>query len=244
MRFHTRIFSILFCLSMLLVGVAVAQDEPTTLRIGTTYMIDTLNPANGFYGYAIRPLWYDTLVTWAGGDNFEPSLAESWSVSDDGLTWTFKIRDGVRFSDGSRLTAEDVAWNIRWLIENEVPSMIGYLNNVEDAQAIDETTLEITVSEPVPDMISAKLLYVWMLPPSVWQDLNGDDIVELDDPIATVGSGPYILTDYQEGEYLIMEANEDYWRGAPPVDQIIYQEYATEDALVQALLAGDIDVVI
>src|SRR5690606_2229177 len=115
---------------------------------------------------------------------------------------------------------------------------------VEDAQATDETTLEITVSEPVPDMISAKLLYVWMLPPSVWQDLNGDDIVELDDPIATVGSGPYILTDYQEGEYLIMEANEDYWRGAPPVDQIIYQEYATEDALVQALLAGDIDVVI
>lgn len=230
--------------SLIIGGAATAQDEPTTLRIGTTYMIDTLNPTNGFYGYTVRPLWYDTLVTWGGGDNFEPSLAESWSVSEDGLTWTFNLREGVTFSDGTPLTANEAAWNINWIIENEIPSMIGYMTNVESAEAVDDTTLQINVSAPVPDMISAKLLYVWMLPPSVWADLSADEIAELSGLETTVGSGPYRLTEYQEGEFMVMEANPDYWRGTPPVERIIYQEYATEDALVQALLAGEIDVVL
>lgn len=237
-----RTLVIVACLLALTFTGVAAQDE-TELRLGTTYMIDTLNPANGFYGYAIRPLWYDTLVSWSGGDHFEPGLAESWSVSDDGLTWTFDIREGVTFSDGTPLTANEAAWTLNWIIENEVPSMISYLSNVDSAEAVDETTLQINLSAPVPDMITGKLVFVWMLPPSVWEGLSYDELVEVEGIEVTTGSGPYRLAEFQPGEYLIMEANADYWRGAPPVDRIIYQEYATEDALVQALLAGDIDAV-
>ncbi len=76
-------------------------DEPSTLDVGTTYIWDTANPTFGWYGYAIRYLIYDTLVEEQGISNFQPGLAESWTVTDDGLVWTFKIREGVKFHDGT-----------------------------------------------------------------------------------------------------------------------------------------------
>lgn len=235
---------LLLVLALLLSAFVVsAQPEASTLRFGTTYMIDTLNPANGFYGYGIRPLWYDTLITWAGEDRYEPGLAESWSVSDDELTWTFIIREGVTFHDGMPLTAAEAAWNINWIIENEVPSLISYMTNIESAEAPDATTLLVYLSSPVPDMISAKFLFTWMLPPHIWADKSGDEITEFDTLEATIGSGPYRLTEYREGEFMIMEAYADYWAGPPPVDRLIYREYATPDALSQALIAGEIDLI-
>ncbi|MCA9915076.1 MAG: ABC transporter substrate-binding protein, partial [Anaerolineae bacterium] len=233
-------FVILFILALLLPVAAGAQDQPTTLRVGTTYIMDTINPANGFYGYNIRPLWQDTLVEWAGGQNFEPGLAENWSVSDDGLVWQFKIREGVTYSDGAPLTANEVAWSLNWVIDNEIPSMISYLSNIETVEALDPTTLQMTLGAPVPDMISAKLLFVWIVAPQVWENISGDDITTYSEYDAVLGSGPYMLTDFQEGEYMIMDANPNYWGGKPPVDRIIYQEYANDDAMIQALLAGEI----
>lgn len=236
-------FVILFILALLLPVAAGAQDQPTTLRVGTTYIMDTINPANGFYGYNIRPLWQDTLVEWAGGQNFEPGLAENWNVSDDGLVWQFKIREGVTYSDGAPLTANEVAWSLNWVIDNEIPSMISYLSNIETVEALDPTTLQMTLGAPVPDMISAKLLFVWIVAPQVWENISGDDITTYSEYDAVLGSGPYMLTDFQEGEYMIMDANPNYWGGKPPVDRIIYQEYANDDAMIQALLAGEIDLI-
>src|SRR5579871_4214791 len=246
MRVHVRRLILLCALLILLLPALSisAQDKTVTLRIGTTSMIDTLNPANGFTGYAVRPLWYDTLIAYLGGDQVGPGLAESWTTSADGKTWTFKIRSGVKFQDGTPLTAVEAAWNINWILQNQVPAEIGYLDNVTGAKAIDATTLEIDLSQPVPDMITAKLIYVWMLPPSVWKDKKGDDITNYADLPATMGSGPYKLTDYKEDEYMTMEANPDYWGGKPTVDKIIYQQYANEDALTQALIGGDIDLII
>jgi peptide/nickel transport system substrate-binding protein len=235
------------CLLLLvMVGLPLGaqDDEPITLRLGTTYMIDTLNPTNGFYGYTIRPLWYDTLIEWAGGNRFEPGLAESWSTSDDGLTWTFNIREGVTFHDGMPLTAVEVAWNINWIIANKIPSVIGYMVNITSAEALDATTLQINLSAPAADMISAKFVYTWILPPHIWEDKTGEDITTFADLEATIGSGPYRLVEYQEGEFMVMEANPNYLRGAPPVDRLIYQEFANDDAMVQALLAGDIDLIV
>ena len=220
---------------------APPETEPVTLRIGTDYIWDTANPTFGWYGYRIRYLLYDTLSEWAGLDTFEPGLAEEWSVSDDGLVWTFKIREGVTFHDGTPCTAEDVAWSLNWTIENDIETMSFYLYNFEEVVALDPTTLQVTLSNPVGNMISALLIYVWILPRSVWEDMTYDEIMEFEDLAAAIGTGPYRLVEWQEGEYLILEANEDYWRGKPPFDRIIYQEYATEDAVVQALLAGEVD---
>jgi peptide/nickel transport system substrate-binding protein len=218
------------------------SPEPVTLRIGTTYIWDTANPAIGWYNYALRYLLYDTLVEEAGISHFVPGLAEEWSVSDDGLVWTFKIREGVTFHDGTPCTADDVAWSLNWTIENEIETFAFYLANFAEIVALDPTTLQVTLSDPVGNM-EYLLLYVWILPRSVWEGMTYDEILEFEDLTAGIGTGPYKLVDWVEGEYLILEANKDYWRGAPHLDQVVWQEYGTEDAAVQALLAGEIDAV-
>jgi peptide/nickel transport system substrate-binding protein len=216
--------------------------EPVTMNVGITYIWDTANPAYGWYNYALRYLIYDTLVEEMGISNFQPGLAESWSVSDDGLVWTFKIREGVKFHDGTPCDAEAVAWSLNWTIENEIETFSFYLVNFAEVVALDPTTLQVTLSDPVGNM-EYLLMYVWILPESVWGALSYDEVMEFEDLSAGIGTGPYILKEWSEGEYLILEANKDYWRGAPAIDRIIWREYATEDAMVQALLAGEIDVV-
>ena len=219
-----------------------SEAEPVTMTVGTTYIWDTANPTFGWYGYTLRYLIYDTLVEEAGISNFIPGLAESWEVSDDGLVWTFKIREGVTFHDGTPCTAEDVAWSLNWTIENEVETFSFYLVNFSEIVALDETTLQVTLSDPVGNM-EYLLMYVWILPESVWSGMTYDEIMEFEDITAGIGTGPYKLVEWVEGEYLLLEANKDYWRGAPAIDKIIYREYATQDAVVQALIAGEIDVI-
>lgn len=216
-------------------------DEPATLDVGTTYIWDTANPTFGWYGYTIRYMIYDTLVEEQGISNFQPGLAESWTVSDDGLVWTFKIREGVKFHDGTPCDANAVAWSLNWTLEQDVETFAFYLYNFEEIVAVDDTTLQVTLSSPVGNM-EYLLMYVWILPESVWGEMDYDTMMEFEDLSAAVGTGPYILKEWSEGEYLILEANKDYWRTTPVIDRIIYHEYATEDAVVQALLAGEIDV--
>ena len=217
------------------------MDEPSILDVGTTYIWDTANPTFGWYGYTIRYMIYDTLVEEMGISNFQPGLAESWEVSDDGLVWTFKIREGVKFHDGTPCDANAVAWSLNWTLEQDVETFAFYLYNFEEIVALDDTTLQVTLSSPVGNM-EYLLMYVWILPESVWGDMDYDAMMEFEDLSAGIGTGPYILKEWSEGEYLILEANKDYWRTTPVIDQIIYHEYATEDAVVQALLAGEIDV--
>ncbi len=234
---------IVLLLVLLMVPTVSAQDEQTTLRIGTVYILDTLNPTAGFYGYDRRPLWHDTLIEWGGGDTFAPAMAESWTVSDDGLEWDFKIREGLEFSDGTPITAEDVAWSLNWTVNNDISAVAASINGLESIEAVEDNTVRFVLTEPVTNMISAKLIFLWILPRQVWDGLSEDEITTFDGIESTLGSGPYKVTDFQEGEYLILEAVENHWRGEAPVERIIYQEYATEDALVQALLAGEIDLI-
>jgi peptide/nickel transport system substrate-binding protein len=220
---------------------APETEEPVTLRVGTTYIWDTANPTYGWYGYNLRYLIYDTLVEEAGISNFVPGLAESWEVSDDGLVWTFKIREGVTFHDGTPLDAEEVAWSLNWTLEYEPETFAFYLANFDEVVALDPTTLQVTLSNPVGNM-EYLLMYVWILPRSVWEGMTNDEIMEFEDLSAGIGTGPFKLVEWVEGEYLILEANEDYWGGKPGFDRMVWQEFATEDAMVQALLADEIDV--
>ncbi len=254
---RTLLLNLLIVLAMLLAGCGspsapaeeqpaaeapAAADETVTLHVGTTYIWDTANPATSWYGYTIRYLLYDTLVEEMGISDFQPGLAESWEVSDDGLVWTFKIREGVTFSDGTPCDANAVAWSLNWTIENEIETFSFYLINFAEVVALDDTTVQVTLSDPVGNM-EYLLMYVWILPESIWGAKSVDEIMEFEDIAAATGSGPYILKEWSEGEYMILEANKDYWRTTPVIDEIIYHEYATEDATVQALLAGEIDVI-
>ena len=216
------------------------EAGPLTLRVGTTYIWDTANPATGWYNPTLRSLLYDTLVEWAGGSDFLPGLASEWSADDHGRVWIFQIRPGVTFHDGTPCTADDVAWSLNWTLENKIETFGFYLDGVSEVVALDPGALQITFSEPVAN-VEYRLSNVWILPPSIWEGLAEEEIPEFEDLAAGTGTGPYRLLDWVKGEYLLLEANEDYWRGAPHLERVVWQEYATGEDVVQALLAGEID---
>jgi len=220
-----------------------AAVEPVTLRVGGTTIWDAMNPATGWESYTLRYWFHDGLIEWTELQGFEPGLAESWTVSSDGLVWTFKVREGVTFHDGTPCTAEDMAWSFNLLMTGMIGPLYTYVTGFEEVVALNPTTLQITVSEPTALMLTARLHYAWILPRSIWEGMTEDEIMEFEDPSSLIGTGPYKLTEYVEDEYMIVEANEDYYRGKPVIDRIVIQQYATEDLVVQALLAGEVDLI-
>jgi peptide/nickel transport system substrate-binding protein len=125
---------------------------------------------------------------------------------------------------------------------------VGYLwhfdwTGVSSIEAADANTLQITTEWPISNM-EYILFYAYILPKSVWEGMETADVAKgFDDITACTGAGPFKCMEWVQDEYLILEAFDNYWRGKPAVDQLIIQQYATGDALVEALLAGEIDAI-
>ncbi len=118
-----------------------AIAEPITLRVGTTTIWDAISPATGWTSYNLRYLFHDGLIEWTELTSFEPGLAESWTVSDDELVWTFKIHEGLTFHDDTPCTAEDIAWSLNFLMEGMIGPLELYVEGFEEVIALDPTTL-------------------------------------------------------------------------------------------------------
>ncbi len=119
----------------------------------------------------------------------------------------------MTFHDGTPCTAEEVAWSLNWTIENEIETFSFYLANFEEVVALDATTCRSLCLTRWATW-RYLLIYVWILPRSVWEGMTYDEIMEFEDLSAGIGTGPYKLVEWAEGEYLILEANEDYLRGS------------------------------
>jgi peptide/nickel transport system substrate-binding protein len=218
--------------------------EPAVFKVGTTYLWDSNNLGVETSGWGVYRLLFDSIVEFGANESFIPGLAESWSVDDSGLVWTFKIREGITFHDGTPCTAEEIAWSLTWMEEVSFDS-IAYMwaGLFEDVTALDATTLQITTFSPVGYMEYA-LSYSFVVPQSVWGDISDyETMAAYTEEDATIGTGPYVFNEWVTDEYMILDANENYWGGAPAIDQIIFQQYASEDAMVQAFVAGEVDAI-
>jgi peptide/nickel transport system substrate-binding protein len=220
--------------------------EPVVLRVGLPGFPDSQNPGNAWLTEAtdLVELVYSSLVKMDFAGNYYPDLAESWTVSEDGLTWTFNLEPEAMWSDGTPVTAEDVAFTLLaykdWA---DFGYMSGYTTHMADVQAADDHTLVITLDIPVPNFES-QVMYAYILPKHIWEPFAGDldAAVEFQNE-AMVGSGPFRLKEFKPGEYYRLSANPDYYNGRPVIDEVIFQKYDNEDALVQALRAGELDMI-
>ncbi len=219
--------------------------DATTFRVGWLLEPDNLNPFIGLVGqdYEIWHLNYDFLVGWDPKDfSPRPEIAESWQVSEDGKTWTFKIRQGVKWQDGEPLTANDVAFTFNYIIENELSTLDVYTRGIVSAEAPDDTTCVVTTERPKANMLST---VVPILPEHIWSKISGKDAASTyqnDPPI--VGSGPFQVVEWQKGKFLRLVANKDYWGGAPKVDELIFENYRNPDTMSADLKQGSIDAAI
>jgi peptide/nickel transport system substrate-binding protein len=244
----------------LLVGAALwgtsttAQAKATgvddqTFTIGLTNEVDSFNPFNGIEAesYEAWALMYDYMISWSDKDmSPQPGLATSWDTSPDGLTWTFHIRDGVKWSDGQPLTANDIAYTYNRILDGgpEAASWASYLGSVDKITAPDDTTVVMTLSKPNAVL---PLLPMPILPEHIWKNVSEDDVKtysnepeSADQPV--VGSGPFELVEGKAGgsTYRFVR-NDDYWGGKPKMAEVDMSVYRSEDTQIQALKAGEID---
>ena len=157
---HPGSRAILLILSLLIAGLvatsaasatssSASPGTATTFRVGWLLEPENLNPFVGLLGqdYEIWHLNYDCLVGWDVKTLApRPELAESWQVSPEGTTWTFKIRQGVKWQDGVPLTAADVAFTFNYIVDNNLQNLAIYTGGITGANAIDDTTVEITTA--------------------------------------------------------------------------------------------------
>ena len=221
--------------------------QKTVFTVGITQDIDSANPFTGIVAeaYEIYQMEYPTLTEYSAKDfSTVPGLAESWQESADHTTWTYKIRAGLKWSDGVPLTAKDAAYSFNRILkgEYEKTNYGSYVANITKAEAPDDTTLVLTVSKPSP--IMEKLL-VYILPEHVWSKIDEKAVTSYknegtpDSP--TVGAGPYVMVERRVGQFIRMQANPYFFRGKPAVDEVDFKIYKNGDALGQALKKGEVD---
>lgn len=179
---------------------------------------------------------YETLVK-VDSDSGEvvPLLAEDYVVSNDGLTYTFTMRDGVTFSNGDELTAEDVVFSIERVQSDAwTVSLKEAMDIVASAEATSPTEVVVTLSEPSNDWLFRMTTRIG----AVFSETGVDDLAS-----APVGSGPYVLKTWNRGDSLTLATREDYWGEQPDVSEVTLRYFTDPTAMNNALLSGGIDVI-
>jgi peptide/nickel transport system substrate-binding protein len=223
---------------------AVAADK-LTLRIGVVQDIDSLNPFQAYLyeSYEAFILNYDILVGFGPNLEYAPTgLAESWTVSPDGKSYTFKIRSGVLWSDGQPAGAKDVAFTYNYILDSlksDNPLELFTLTKVTKVEAPDDTTVVITLSDPSSLILGA---YIPILPEHIWKSITFAEAANTfanDPPV--VGTGPFQAVEREKGQFTRFVRNEHYWGKKPAMDEVQLIFFANADAMDQALKKGDID---
>jgi ABC-type transport system substrate-binding protein len=230
--------------------------EPKELRIGISTEPWDLDPAietDTGSTYIIQNV-YDPLIEL--DENREPTtefaLAESWEWNDDKTVLTVKLREGIKFHDGSDLDANDLKYNIDWQLdpENEAPN-VGSLGPIESVEVVDTYTFKTTFTAPSPD---APLLWAGVLDGIVPEGSHGERSEEkgvagfagTDLSRAPIGTGPFKFVEWVSGSHVTLEPFEDYWvEGvpAPGIDRAVFEIIPDDAAKEAALVSGSAHII-
>jgi peptide/nickel transport system substrate-binding protein len=200
-------------------GAAVAQDDAGggTLIAAIDGEPDQLDPhlTSAHAAFQVLENVFDTLVEPDENLEMVPSLAESWEVSEDGLTYTFTLQDGVTFHDGSPLTADDVVYSYGRIRES---ANNGWrFGTVTDVTAPDDSTVVFTLSDPTPNLLTNIGAFKGM---GIVQQAN---VESGDITTAPIGTGPFKVESWTSGDSIELVRNDDYWGGAPSLDGVTFR---------------------
>lgn len=216
-------------------GASEATAEAAADSVIVT-MPTTSEPEAGFnpvYGWGAgehvhEPLIQSTLTTTTADLKIGKDLATDYSVSEDGLTWTVSIRDDVKFTDGEPLTASDVAFTYNLCVEN---SSVNDFTMLKEAVAVDDTTVEFHMNTPF-SIWPYTMAIVGIIPEHAYDENYGQN---------PIGSGRYIMKQWDKGQQVIFEANPDYYGDEVKMKKVTVL-FMDEDAALAAAMAGQVDV--
>ncbi len=244
-KLHGKVFLcvlvVLLVFSASLFGAGAQEEsEEEVLRVALNASPNTIEPATGDTRQASNVAWsiFDSLV-WLNDDGkIVPSLASSWTVSEDGKVYTFKLREDVQFHNGYEFTADDVIFT--W--ERGQGSDITYREDfkvVKDIQKVDKYTVKVVLDKP-NSMMLLQMNEHWGILSKKYHEEVGEQGY-LQNP---VGTGPFKFVEWNKGDRIVLEANENYWESAyPKVDKVVFRPIPESATRIAALKNNDIDII-
>lgn len=233
-KFLALLLAVLLAFSMAACGGNAANNTDDSGSTGKDSVViaigsepETLDPTQG-WGHGNSPIVQSTLVKYTADLTFENDLATGYELSSDGLVWTFTIRDDAKFTDGEKVTAEDVAFTLETAKSAQGSVDLTYM---ESAVAKDDTTVVITLSAPTSIFLNT-LASVGIVPAHAYDADYGRN---------PIGSGPYKFVEWRPQEQIMFTANEEYYGGTPAIKNVTVV-FMSEDAALAAVQAGEVDV--
>ncbi len=240
----------LACTAMIAASLGVARAD-TTLVVSMAADPTGLDPEavlNNTSGFVMATI-YDGLVRYKPGTvEVEPGLAQSWDIASDGLTYTFHLRKGVKFHDGTPFNAQALIATLDRVLKKDDPNYIGNTGPVQNEveftygsvgsyRAIDDATVEFKMKQPSAALL-ASVAMVWngVVSPTAAAKYGKDFRNH------PVGSGPFIFREWRPRDQVVLDANPDYWKGKPHVDHLVFKEYPDAQATLLALKRGEVQI--
>ncbi|MBP90000.1 MAG: ABC transporter substrate-binding protein [Planctomycetaceae bacterium] len=224
-----------------------AKQPTNTLIYGRGEDAKTLDPINAETGETVKVILnlYDTLVAFCDETlEIVPSLAESWETSEDGLSWTFHLREGVKFHDGTPLTADAVVFSFQRLMQDDNP-FVGdparpykpSYQVIQKITAVDPLTVTFELGQPNAVFLNNVAMFPTSIvsPTAVKKDIKGFGT-------NPVGTGPFKFNRWLRDQQLVLEANDNYWRERPRIDRVIFVPVSESATRVQQLRRGEIHI--
>ncbi len=162
------------------------------------------------------------------------ALAESWTIGDDNLTWTFSLKKGVTFHDGSDFTAEDVAYTVEVCRTSLLKNFTAAIDRVE---VVDPHTVKIITKAPTAVLLES--LAALRILPKAYRTKLGETAFNQ----APVGTGPYVFVEWIKEDHIAMKANKQYWGGAPKIEKVTFRPISNAATRTAALLTGEVDII-
>jgi peptide/nickel transport system substrate-binding protein len=238
-------------LSLAVIGANAQSSQPAsandvTLRIGMITDLSNANPFGVVAGsdWMVAQIEYDLMIHFSNADLTPvPGLATGCDASSDHMTYTCHIRDGIQWSDGTPLTSKDIAFTFRFVIDNKISQYRSYFPYHPTFETPDDQTLIWHSQAPTfaPDLPP----WVYIVPEHVWAKYDGMDKKDIHAAVdlPTVGSGPFVLTQWDRGQGWTMERNPHFWGDQQPVlDKLEFRVFDNQEAMIQALRNGEIDI--
>ncbi|TLP48693.1 ABC transporter substrate-binding protein [Cohaesibacter sp. CAU 1516] len=235
--------------SLLFASPGNSQTPPNVLIVGQIAEPKSLDPAadTAVNDFRILMNMYDGLVRYKDGTlEVEPSLATSWTISDDGKSYTFKLREGVKFHDGSSFDAEAVKFNFDRMLKDDHPyhdtgpfPLSFFFSAVEEVTVVDAMTVKFDLNAPYAPFLS-NLAYPTglIISPKAVMD-HGKDVGR-----NPAGTGAYKFAEWESNAKVVLEKNADYWDGAPALEAVVFRPITDANTRVAEMLAGGLDVMV
>ncbi len=246
-----RFTKILFCLSLVIVltlsSVSVFADSNATIVYGTTDKVTDMDPAHAYDNHTWEIFYniYQGLLKFpAGKTELVPGLAESYTINEDGKEYTFKLREGLKFTDGTPFNADAVKWSIDRVMKLQGDPSWLVTDFVESVAVVDEYSVKFILKNPVayfPSLVATVPYYP--VNPNVYPvDKIIRDPAELQGG-QLVGLGPYKVVSFKRDEEVVLEANPDFYGEKPKNARVVIRYFADATTMGLALKKGELDVV-